>query len=154
MSRKRPRPPSPSHVTRPQKGRPWLTALPLDKEFFPTELHATLDGEDEEDAPRGVKKRRVLELSEVTTLKSAEDIFGQQPLTNQKKALEQLERFEKSEKGQAPDTALDMMEDDYESEEQDYDDDEDGDYNAEGNFDNGEDDEDDHGDDDEPVADY
>ena len=103
-----------------------------------------------------MKRRKVLELSEVTALKSAEQVFGQEG-ENRKKALEQLEQFEKSERlggAEGEDIALNMVEDEDEYGEEygeEYEDDEEGDYNAEGAFENGEDDEYDYADEEEPT---
>ena len=78
--------PSYSHKFQ-QKGRtlPELASRPFAKEFFPKELHATLDGVD---GPGASKRRKLAGAANATTktialssaeYKSAEDIFGPQP---------------------------------------------------------------------------
>lgn len=57
---------------------PDLAARPFAKEFFPPELHAALDGEDESGG-QAAKRRRVgpktLGLSSITSYKTAEELF-------------------------------------------------------------------------------
>ncbi len=121
------------------------------KEFFPPELHATLDGLD---GPQGVngrrpKRRKVLELQDAKQMafgNNENQADGRKE--DDKKALSQLAKFESLPENQE-NTELDLVEDeeDYdEVEDEVYEDDEEGDYNAEGFFDGGDDDmEDDYG---------
>jgi len=56
---------------------PDLGSRPFAKEFFPPELHATLDGEDD-GAPASKKRRtgpKTLGLSNITSYKTAEEVF-------------------------------------------------------------------------------
>ncbi|KAK0742006.1 DNA-directed RNA polymerase III, subunit Rpc31 [Apiosordaria backusii] len=136
---------------------PDFSSLPFAKEFFPPELHATLDGLDEPGADR--KRRRTgpktLALSNITTY-GADELEDEglqgnvQPNFN--KALELLENVEK----EGEEAFLSGEEDDWGNEDEDnedaadaeaadqYDDESEDDYNAEQYFDN---DEDDYGDD-------
>ncbi|KAL1836135.1 hypothetical protein VTJ49DRAFT_5546 [Mycothermus thermophilus] len=67
--------------TRAPRALPDLASRPFAKEFFPPELHATLDGEDEVAASRPGKRRRLagggktLGLSNITSYKTAEELF-------------------------------------------------------------------------------
>jgi DNA-directed RNA polymerase III subunit RPC7 len=58
---------------------PDLGARPFAKEFFPPELHVTLDGDDEPSSGPASKRRRVgpktLGLSSITSYKTAEELF-------------------------------------------------------------------------------
>ncbi|KAL2120180.1 hypothetical protein VTJ04DRAFT_4206 [Mycothermus thermophilus] len=73
--------PTYSHrFSRPPRTLPDLASRPFAKEFFPPELHATLDGEDELAAGgRPAKRRRgvgkTLGLSNITSYKTAEEVF-------------------------------------------------------------------------------
>ncbi|EFX03989.1 DNA-directed RNA polymerase 3 subunit [Grosmannia clavigera kw1407] len=142
---------------------PDLTGRPFSKELFPPELWPTLDGID--DGRRLVRGshtrrslggaqagRRTLALSEVTTLRTAEEIFQRRSAAggddDTRKALEQLEKFKNVGLDNEDNVEFELVEDegDYdEVEDEAYDDDEEGDYNAEAAFDNGDDD--DYGDD-------
>ncbi|KAL2255208.1 hypothetical protein VTK26DRAFT_3865 [Humicola hyalothermophila] len=60
---------------------PDLGSRPFAKEFFPPELHATLDGEDDPGAPASKRRRtgpKTLGLSTITSYKTAEELFLQQ----------------------------------------------------------------------------
>ncbi|KAL2138807.1 hypothetical protein VTI28DRAFT_6213 [Corynascus sepedonium] len=141
---------------------PDLGSRPFAKEFFPPELHSTLDGDDEPAGP-GTKRRRVgpktLGLSNITSYKTAEELFlpdTQQADSgaNLNKALELLNTVEKqNEDGKEAylsgedddDWVRGNGEDDEDGdvEEDDVYDDESGDdYNAEQYFDGNQDDED------------
>ncbi|CAK7217616.1 DNA-directed RNA polymerase III subunit C31 [Sporothrix bragantina] len=138
-----------------ERALPDLSARPFSRELFPPELWPTLDGND--DGKLGGAKKstrdRVLALSDVTALRTAEDIFqtrrtgaegadgGAESGTH--KALEQLEKFKNVGLDNEDNVEFDLVEDegDYdEVEDEEYDDDEEGDYNAEAAFDNGDDD--------------
>ncbi len=100
------------------------------------------------DAARPSKRRKLLALSDVTHLRTAGEIFGQDPAEDQQKALETLEKF-KNVENEEENAELDLVEDedDFEEEDEEYEDDSEGDYNAETLFENGEDYDDDAGDD-------
>ncbi|KAL2173733.1 DNA-directed RNA polymerase III, subunit Rpc31 [Thermothelomyces heterothallicus CBS 202.75] len=140
---------------------PDLGSRPFAKEFFPPELHSTLDGDDEP----GTKRRRVgpktLGLSSITSYKTAEELFltdmpqvGSGANANLDKALELLNTVEKqNEDGKEAylsgedddDWVKGNGEDDEDgvAEEDDIYEDESGDdYNAEQYFDGNQDDED------------
>lgn len=140
-----------------ERALPDLSARPFSKELFPPELWPTLDGNDDGRLGKsgaGNKNRgRVLALSDVTSLRTAEDIFFQNKKTEDggdgtgesgtHKALEQLEKFKNVGLDNEDNVEFDLVEDegDYdEVEDEEYDDDEEGDYNAEAAFDNGDDD--------------
>ncbi|KAF9880127.1 hypothetical protein CkaCkLH20_02081 [Colletotrichum karsti] len=141
--------------TRPERALPDFSSRPFCKEFFPQELHATLDGDDVAPGERkrggagagGEAKR--LRLSRITALPTAEDVFQVEEVVGPdgaKKTLEALERM--------PDGEGEGAEEDWEEggeeEEQDveYDDSDAGDYDAENYFDDGEFGDGDDGDDD------
>ncbi len=148
---------------------PDLGARPFAKEFFPPELHAALDGEDEPTTGGGgaghaAKRRRVgpktLGLSTITSYKTAEELFrpgaGGQPDGELGKALQLISSVEKgNEDGEAEGFLSGEDEDDWVKgggeedeeggggEEDDVYEDESGDdYNAEAYFDGNQDDED------------
>jgi DNA-directed RNA polymerase III subunit RPC7 len=143
---------------------PNLGSRPFAKEFFPPELHATLDGDDEPSAKRRrVAGPKTLGLSNITSYKTAEEVFlpegGQQQdgggNANLDKALQLLNTMEKRNEDGDEEAFLSGEDDDdwvknngeddedAEAEEDDqYEDDEDDDYNAEAYFDGKEDDED------------
>ncbi|KAK4130047.1 hypothetical protein BT67DRAFT_452720 [Trichocladium antarcticum] len=57
---------------------PDLGSRPFAKEFFPPELHATLEGEDEPSGPASKRRRvgpKTLGLSSITSYKTAEELF-------------------------------------------------------------------------------
>ncbi|KAK4170953.1 DNA-directed RNA polymerase III, subunit Rpc31 [Triangularia setosa] len=137
---------------------PDFSNLPFAKEFFPPELHLTLDGLDEPGADR--KRRRTgpktLALSNITTY-GAEDLEEDGGQVNgQPDFNKALELFDNVEKLDGEDAFLSGEEDDWGNEDEDnedaadaeaadqYDDESEDDYNAEQYFDN---DEDDYGDD-------
>lgn len=142
-----------------ERALPDLSARPFSKELFPPELWPTLDGNDDGRLGKGGAnaknmRDRVLALSDVTSLRTAEDIFqtkkaedgdaaGADGETGTHKALEQLEKFKNVGLDNEDNVEFDLVEDegDYdEVEDEEYDDDEEGDYNAEAAFDNGDDD--------------
>lgn len=141
-----------------ERALPDLATRPFAKEFFPPELHATLDGDDGA-ATGGAKRRRLnskktLALSNITSLRTAADIFlpdaahdGLTDAESHSKALQLLDKL-----GNNDDNVDDLLvgddEDDWirtnedgealGEEEDDYDDDEsDNDYNAEQYFEDG-----------------
>ncbi|KAK4245894.1 DNA-directed RNA polymerase III, subunit Rpc31 [Corynascus novoguineensis] len=141
---------------------PDLGSRPFAKEFFPPELHSTLDGDDELAGP-GTKRRRVgpktLGLSNITSYKTAEELFlpdTQQADSgaNLNKALELLNTVEKQNEdgkeaylsGEDDDDWVrgngDEDEDGDVEEDDVYDDESGDDYNAEQYFDGNQDDED------------
>lgn len=66
-----------------ERALPDLGSRPFAKEFFPKELHATLDGEDGSGPPAKRRKtgpapKKTLALSNVTSLRTAEDVFMDQ----------------------------------------------------------------------------
>lgn len=151
-----------------ERALPDLAARPFCRELFPPELRPTLSGEDgplqQHRRRLGAGTGRTLALSEVTTLRTADEIFHRQttlaadeggngngPLEGEgdtRKALAQLEKFKNVGLDNEDNVEFDLVEDegDYdEVEDEEYDDDEEGDYNAEAAFDNGDDD--DYGDD-------
>ncbi|EXF83924.1 hypothetical protein CFIO01_03947 [Colletotrichum fioriniae PJ7] len=142
--------------TRPERALPDFGGRPFCKEFFPLELHETLDGDDV--APgekrRGGEAKR-LKLSRITALPTAEEMFhvnaegdedGEVGPDGAKKKLEALERM-----GEAEGEGGEEEWEEGGEEEQDveYDDSDAGDYDAENYFDDGEFGEDDGGGDDE-----
>ncbi|KAK4644166.1 DNA-directed RNA polymerase III subunit C31 [Podospora bellae-mahoneyi] len=137
---------------------PDFSNLPFAKEFFPTELHATLDGLDDPNADR--KRRRTgpkkLAVSNITSY-GAGDLDGDGDEVNGepdfRKALELLDNVEKLD---GEDAFLSGEEDEWGNEDEDnedaadaeaadqYEDESEDDYNAEQYFEN---DDDDYGDD-------
>ncbi|KAK3943210.1 DNA-directed RNA polymerase III, subunit Rpc31 [Diplogelasinospora grovesii] len=153
---------------------PDLASRPFAKEFYPPELHATLDGEDEVGLATKRRKtttKKTLALSNITSLRTAEELFmpgaQQEPGTEGTgprfdKVLEVLDKAEKrAEDGEDAgflsgedddDWVKDNEDEDGEGanaeEEDQYDDESGDDYNAEQYFEGGdEDDYDDGGDD-------
>jgi DNA-directed RNA polymerase III subunit RPC7 len=143
--------------TKHERALPDLASRPFAKEFFPPELHATLDGEDGP-APGGAKRRKLngkkaLALSNITSLRTAADIFlPQGAQQDQAKALELLDKLGDDEN--ADDLFLDDEDDwvrtnedgedgeDGVEEAEEFDDESDNDYNAEQYFEDGAADED------------
>jgi DNA-directed RNA polymerase III subunit RPC7 len=145
---------------------PDLASRPFAKEFFPPELHPTLDGEDEPGTGQANKRRKMgpktLGLSNITSYKTAEELFlpdglqrsdvadGDGGAANLDKALQLLSSVEKG--GEGDDDALlsgededdwDVENEDGNAEEDDLYEDESGDdYNAEAYFDGNQDDDD------------
>lgn len=154
---------------RPERALPDLESQPFAKEFFPKELHATLEGEDRGGSGASASKRRKtgagqrkkLALSNITTLRTAEHLFlaeGELQKSGEdgyKRALDFLEKMEKTGDGEADDGLLseddeddwvkpnevDDGEDGGEDADQ-YEDESENDYNAEQYFDGNQDDED------------
>ncbi|KAG8161331.1 hypothetical protein KVR01_009595 [Diaporthe batatas] len=143
-----------SRMRRPERALPDFSERPFNKSLFPPELHATLDGDDEPATAAGrksSKKKKVMTLSKVTSLRTAEEIFnmpsepapaadGSGPADHQK-ALEALDQL--GDGGGDGDDDIDLGlddEDGYEELDDAYEDDDGGDYDAEGYFDNGDDD--------------
>ena len=140
-----------------ERALPDLAARPFSRELFPPELWPTIEGQDGRALGAGGRaggamgSKKVLALSDVTSLRTAEEIFqiqkGPGDAIGTHKALEQLEKFKVGMENE-DNVEFDLVEDegDYdEVEDEEYDDDEEGDYNAEAAFDNGDDD--DYGDD-------
>lgn len=141
---------------------PDLASRPFAKEFFPPELHPTLDGEDEPSAGPASKRRRVgpkvLGLSSITSYQTAEEVFlpdGQQPdldggASNLDKALQLINAVEKGNEGEEDllsgddedDWANEDNEDGNVEEDDQYEDESGDDYNAEAYFDGNQDDDD------------
>ncbi|TKW59157.1 hypothetical protein CTA1_936 [Colletotrichum tanaceti] len=132
---------------RPERALPEFGGRPFCKEFFPQELHETLDGDDV--AP-GERRRggeaKKLKLSRITALPTAEDVFhvggpgedgeGGGGPGDDKKKLEALERMGEGEgEGGAEDEWEGGEE---EMQDIEYDDSDAGDYDAENYFDDGE----------------
>ena len=148
---------------------PDLGSRPFAKEFFPPELHSTLDGEDEPSGPASKRRRvgpKTLGLSSITSYKTAEELFlpeaaqlGADGGANLDKALQLLDSMEKRNADGDEDAFLsgededdwvknngDDDEDGNGAEDDDLIDDESGDdYNAEAYFDGNNDDDDDDG---------
>jgi DNA-directed RNA polymerase III subunit RPC7 len=93
--------------TKQERSLPDLASRPFAKEFFPRELHETLEGAD---GPGGAKRRKMnkktLALSNITSLRTAEEIFlpeaAQQELADaegQNKALQLLDKINDGEGG-------------------------------------------------------
>ncbi|KAJ9142966.1 III, C31 subunit of DNA-directed RNA polymerase [Pleurostoma richardsiae] len=140
-----------------ERALPDLAARPFNKELFPPELHATLDGEDGPGAKSGAgrgKKRAALTLSSITSLRTAEEIFNQ-PTTGgeggHQKAVEMLDKLNENDEDGNLDIELNGDEDQYDEDmDEEFDDEDAGDYDAEAYFDaGGEDDYDEGGGDDE-----
>lgn len=140
--------------TRQERALPDLASRPFAKEYFPAELHATLEGED---TPGTGKKRKggkkTLALSNITELRTAEDIFmggtADGDADSHSKALALLEKLGEGEEGGVEDLLAEdddwvVNNEDGEGEaEEEYDDESDNDdYNAEQYFDDGEGDDD------------
>lgn len=139
-----------------ERALPDLASRPFAKEFFPPELHATLDGEDGPAAAGGGKRRRLngkktLALSNITSLRTAADIFlPDSAQQDQTKGLELLDKLGDDEN--ADDVLLDEDDDwvrtnedgeEAADEEDEFEDESDNDYNAEQYFEDGAADEDD-----------
>lgn len=123
------------------------------KSLFPPELHAALDGDDGPGGASAAAKRRgkkkTMTLSNVTALRTAEEIFNMPNINgggldaadkeNHKKVLEALEQLDDAGGG---DDELDLDDEEgFEEMDEEYDDEDGGgDYDAEGYFDNGDDD--------------
>ncbi|KAF6791049.1 DNA-directed RNA polymerase III subunit [Colletotrichum sojae] len=139
---------------RPERALPDFGSRPFCKEFFPKELHATLDGDDV--AP-GERRRggeaKKLTLSKITVLPTAEDVFNLNDEEENFGPDGALEALDKIQEGQGEEEWEEGAE---EEEEQDveYDDEDAGDYDAENYFDDGEFGDDDGGDDDHGGAEY
>ncbi|KAL1865543.1 hypothetical protein VTK73DRAFT_5209 [Phialemonium thermophilum] len=137
-----------------ERSLPDLGSRPFAKEYFPSELHDTLDGLDEPAGKRRkTNKNKALVLSNITSLRTAEEVFlsdaaQQSSVTNAgdpNKALQVLERIDNNEDGGVADelfledddewvrTANEDGEDVGEDEDQ-YEDESDDDYNAEQYF--------------------
>jgi DNA-directed RNA polymerase III subunit RPC7 len=133
-----------------------LTATCIGKELFPTELHATLDGDD---LPAGEMKRRrgdrKLHLSSITSLPTAEDVFTRNGgviddpdgAEGKLRTLQMVDQLV-DEEGDEDMDDLDADADDGLEEDDAYDDEDAGDYDAEQYFDGGDEGEDYGGDDD------
>lgn len=142
---------------------PDLGSRPFAKEFFPPELHPTLDGEDEPSGPASKRRKvgpKMLGLSNITSYKTAEELFlpegrRQDPdgAANLDKALQLLNSVEKGNEGDEDLLSGDDEDDwvktnegddeDGNAEEDDQYEDESGDdYNAEAYFDGNQDDDD------------
>ncbi|KAK3688640.1 DNA-directed RNA polymerase III, subunit Rpc31 [Podospora appendiculata] len=149
----------------PERTLPDLESRPFAKEFFPPELHATLDGDD---GPSANKRRRTgpksLALSHITALRTAEELFLPEAQQSYDKALQVLDTVEKngddlgflSGEDDDDDWVKHRDEDDdgdgnVEEDNDEYDDESGDDYNAEQYFSGGDDD-DDYGDDDDGGA--
>ncbi|KAK3361223.1 DNA-directed RNA polymerase III, subunit Rpc31 [Lasiosphaeria ovina] len=159
---------------------PDLDTRPFAKEFFPSELHATLDGDDSPTSGPANKRRKtgpkVLALSNITSLKTAEELFlpesqqsGLDATVSYDKALQVLNALEKRNEdgddegflsGEDDDDWVKAANEDDEAEanvedEDQYDDESGDDYNAEAYFEGNQDDEDyDEGGDDGGGGDY
>ncbi len=121
---------------------PILTKL-AGKEYFPPELHATLDGRAAQTGPNGPRprKRKVLELQETRHMMMDDAQNANDKDDDGQKALQQLDRFESLPENQdSAELNLAEDEEDYEDLDEEYEDDEEGDYNAETFFDGGDDD--------------
>ncbi|KAK3352867.1 DNA-directed RNA polymerase III, subunit Rpc31 [Lasiosphaeria hispida] len=145
--------------TQSERTLPDLESRPFAKEFFPPELHATLDGDDG-GGPASKRRKtgpKTLGLSNITQLKTAEELFLPEGMENGSgnldKAMEVLATMEKREDGEE-DGFLSGEEDDWVKEngeegednaedEDQYDDDSgDDDYNAEAYFEGNQDEDD------------
>lgn len=138
-----------------ERALPDLASRPFAKEFFPPELHATLEGEDGPAAGGGKRRRlngkKTLALSNITSLRTAADIFlPESAQQDQAKAMELLDKLGDDEN--AEDVLLDDDDDwvrtnedgeEAADEEDEFDDESDNDYNAEQYFEDGAADEDD-----------
>lgn len=139
--------------SRQERSLPDLASRPFAKEFFPPELHATLEGAD--GAAGGAKRRKMTKkthaLSNITSLRTAEEIFLPEAeqlefgdVDGQSKALQMLDKIDNNDEGAdgldlddeddwvRPTNAEDG-EDNAEDEDQ-YDDESGDDYNAEQYF--------------------
>ncbi|KAL2761020.1 hypothetical protein ACRALDRAFT_1066592 [Sodiomyces alcalophilus JCM 7366] len=166
---------------RAERTLPDFSSRPFCPEFVPEELHATFEGRDSE---RGVisaasfkgRKTRRLQLSRITALPTAEDVFGLNaagaegrdmwdededevaaaggdPTARTKMTLEALQRLEEEPAGGEGEEGDDDDENAAEEEQDlEYDDEDAGDYDAENYFDGGDDNDDDMGDDDQGDA--
>ena len=151
-----------------ERSLPDLESRPFAKEFFPPELHATLDGDDLPTTGPAHKKRRTgpktIALSNITSLKTAEELFlpGEEQTTGQKngtasydKALQALNTVEKRNEDGDDQGILSGEDDDdwvknpddedgegHVEEDDAYEDESGDDYNAEAYFDGNQDDDD------------
>ncbi|ROT41960.1 III, C31 subunit of DNA-directed RNA polymerase [Sodiomyces alkalinus F11] len=170
---------------RAERTLPDFSSRPYCPEFVPDELHATFEGRDAERgvisaaAFRGRKTKKRLQLSRITALPTAEDVFGVSssgadadgrglwededeaaaaavggdPTVRTKMTLEALQRLEE-EPAAGEGEEVEEEEENAAEEDQDleYDDEDAGDYDAENYFDGGDDYDDDVGDDDQGDA--
>ncbi|KKA31080.1 hypothetical protein TD95_001791 [Thielaviopsis punctulata] len=132
---------------------PDFSSQPFCKDLFPAELRATLDGEDGSRGKSGTRKEKKLELSNITSLHSADEMYrlqhGEDADARVRALAAHLEGGEEDgAEGHKGDDEEDRSDDDAE-EDYEYDDEDGGDYDAEHYFGNGEDDgmDDDDGDD-------
>lgn len=129
-----------SGMIKPERALPDFSSRPFNKEFFPAELHGTLDGDDGPPGRkgRGAGKKKTMALSTVTSLRTAEEIFNRPELNgdNSYKALEALDQLNENDEDE---THLDLNDEDGLEEEIDevYEDEDGGDYDAEQYFENG-----------------
>ncbi|EHA47981.1 hypothetical protein MCOR27_007795 [Pyricularia oryzae] len=132
-------------LERRERTLPDLSARPFMKTLFPAELHDTLDGNDGagKSGRGGAGKKKVLTLSDVHSLRTAEDIFGRNETEEERK--KRLEALAKEEE----DGDLDAEDEEGMEEEMDdeFEDSDEGDYNAEAYFDGNDYDDYDEGDD-------
>ncbi|KAH8879005.1 hypothetical protein GQ53DRAFT_775275 [Thozetella sp. PMI_491] len=153
---------------RSERALPNLASQPFAKQFFPKELHKTLDG-DEGPASKRRKTAKMFTLSKITSLRTAEEVFlgdkskededGDDEGVGYDKMMDMMTKLEKDTgdgEGEAgflsgeddDDWVRDDDDGEMEAEDQ-YEDEDDNDYNAEQYFDDGAgDDDDDGGDDD------
>ncbi|KAK2594607.1 DNA-directed RNA polymerase III subunit C31 [Conoideocrella luteorostrata] len=142
---------------REERALPDWSARPMYREMFPAELLETVEPED----GAGVRKKRRLELSKVSSLPNAEEAFGMPSLVGDgdgddegtgKNLLEKLEAMHDDE----GDDGAELEDDEGLEDEEDeaYDDEDAGDYDAENYFDNGDEMGDDYGDGDDGEGTY
>lgn len=122
----------------------WSLLCPTATHLFPTELHATLNDEDQPGkASSRSNKKKTMTLSKVTSLRTAEEIFNvdgtETAEDRQKKVLEELTRLDETAGGEDEED-FDLDGQDYEEMDEAYDDEDGGDYDAEMYFDGGDDD--------------
>ncbi|KAL5611876.1 uncharacterized protein BROUX77_002032 [Berkeleyomyces rouxiae] len=136
---------------------PDFSSQPFCKEMFPSEIHDTLDGNDCAPSQRRQHKEKRLELSKVTSLHTADELYRSQNGDDAAARVKALaanladgdDELGDGHRGEDDD---EHGSDDDEEEDHEYDDEDGGDYDAEAYFDDGDDDDmDDGGDDNEAV---
>ncbi|KAL1897805.1 DNA-directed RNA polymerase III subunit C31 [Ceratocystis pirilliformis] len=136
---------------------PDFSTQPFCKDLFPPELHSTLDGNDCAPSRRRKRREKRLELSNVTSLHSADELYRSQQGDDAAARVRSLaanldDGDDEAAGGPKGDDEEDHGGDDDEGEEDyAYDDEDGGDYDAEGYFDDGDNDDMDDGDDGEAV---
>ncbi|EOO03898.1 putative dna-directed rna polymerase iii subunit protein [Phaeoacremonium minimum UCRPA7] len=125
---------------RAERALPDLGKRPFNKEFFPEELHETLDGDDGPASKkgRGAKRQRTLAFSNITSLRTADEIFDMPDAgitqDGNQRALDLLKNIGDNEEDVDNLEVSDEDEPFEDDMDEEYDDEDAGDYNAENYF--------------------